>query len=265
MQSEGPQTSAGRTETRTNLIVNYLPQAMNEKELQCMFMTIGTLKSCKVMKDFKTGYSYGFGFVDFQRPEDAAKAIETLNGLDVMNKKIKVSYARPPGENIKDSNLYVAGIPRDYNEAQLEQVFASYGAIIQRNILKDKITGASRGVGFVRFDTKDEAQAAIAGLDGTIPPGGTEAFKIKIAEDHGKQKAAYNAGWTAGANRGPRVQAPAPFGSGGFQEGMMGKYAYDGGLPSRAGVPLSAYGGIGAMRSDRPNNRYNPLGYGMFQ
>jgi RNA recognition motif-containing protein len=39
---------------------------------------------------------------------------------------------------------------RDYNEGQLEQLFQPYGNIIQRNILKDKATGLSRGVGFVR-------------------------------------------------------------------------------------------------------------------
>jgi protein sex-lethal len=38
---------------KTNLIINYLPQGMTEKELFAMFCTIGTIDSCKVMKDFK--------------------------------------------------------------------------------------------------------------------------------------------------------------------------------------------------------------------
>jgi hypothetical protein len=45
--------NAPQNQGKTNLIVNYLPQAMNDKELQCMFLTIGPLKSCKVMKDTK--------------------------------------------------------------------------------------------------------------------------------------------------------------------------------------------------------------------
>lgn len=39
--------------SKTNLIINYLPQGMTEKELFAMFCTIGTIDSCKVMKDFK--------------------------------------------------------------------------------------------------------------------------------------------------------------------------------------------------------------------
>lgn len=38
---------------RTNLIVNYLPQNMTEKELYAMFCTVGALESCRVMKDYK--------------------------------------------------------------------------------------------------------------------------------------------------------------------------------------------------------------------
>jgi len=40
-------------DARTNLIVNYLPQSMTEKELYSMFVTIGPVESCRVMKDFK--------------------------------------------------------------------------------------------------------------------------------------------------------------------------------------------------------------------
>lgn len=38
---------------RTNLIINYLPQTMTEKELYSMFVTIGPVESCRVMKDYK--------------------------------------------------------------------------------------------------------------------------------------------------------------------------------------------------------------------
>lgn len=43
----------GKDEPRTNLIINYLPQNMNEKELYSLFVTIGPVESCRVMKDYK--------------------------------------------------------------------------------------------------------------------------------------------------------------------------------------------------------------------
>lgn len=61
---------------------------------------------------FQTGYSYGFGFVNYAKAEDAATAISTLNGLQVQNKRLKVSFARPSGEEIKETNLYVTNLPR---------------------------------------------------------------------------------------------------------------------------------------------------------
>ncbi|CAG5047080.1 unnamed protein product [Parnassius apollo] len=204
--SEGGGVSAAGDTCKTNLIVNYLPQTMTEKDLYAMFMTIGPIESCRVMKDFKTGYSYGFGFVNFTREEDAARAIETFNGYRLRNKRLKVSYARPSGDDIKDTNLYVSNLPRAITEEQLETIFGKYGRIVQKHILRDKNNGTPRGVAFVRFDKREEAQEAIAALNNVIPEGGTEPLSVKVAEEHGKQKAAYYAGWAAGFhhNRGIR-------------------------------------------------------------
>ncbi|KAM3964046.1 LOW QUALITY PROTEIN: sex-lethal [Aphomia sociella] len=196
--SEGGVSAAGGDNCRTNLIVNYLPQTMTEKDLYAMFMAIGPIESCRVMKDFKTGYSYGFGFVNFTREEDAARAIETFNGYQLRNKRLKVSYARPSGDDIKETNLYVTNLPRAITEDQLETIFGKYGRIVQKHILRDKSNGTPRGVAFVRFDKREEAQEAIAALNNVIPEGGTEPLSVKVAEEHGKQKAAYYAGWAAG-------------------------------------------------------------------
>lgn len=55
-----------------------------------------------------------------------------------------------------------------------------------------------RLLNFLRFDKREEAQEAINNLNGVIPEGGSEPLSVKIAEEHGKQKAAYYAGWQAG-------------------------------------------------------------------
>lgn len=198
MSEGGGVSAAGGDSCKTNLIVNYLPQTMTEKDLYAMFMTIGPIESCRVMKDFKTGYSYGFGFVNFTREEDAARAIDTFNGYQLRNKRLKVSYARPSGDEIKETNLYVTNLPRAITEDQLETIFGKYGRIVQKHILRDKSNGAPRGVAFVRYDKREEAQEAIAALNNVIPEGGTEPLCVKVAEEHGKQKAAYYAGWAAG-------------------------------------------------------------------
>merc|ERR1739844_759124 len=179
---------------KTNLIVNYLPQTMLPEELRSLFSSIGEVESCKLIRDKVTvGQSLGYGFVNYHRAEDAMKAISTLNGLRLQNKTIKVSYARPSSEAIKGANLYVSGLPKHMAQPDLERLFSSCGNIITSRILCDNITGVnkgdgcvpglSKGVGFIRFDQRIEAERAIQKLNGTIPEGATEPITVKFANN----------------------------------------------------------------------------------
>lgn len=99
----------------------------------------------------QTGYSYGFGFVNFLSEDAAQRAIRCLNGYSVRNKRIKVSFARPQSDDIKETNLYITNLPRTITDEQLDIIFGKYGTIVQKNILRDKLTGHPRGVAFVRL------------------------------------------------------------------------------------------------------------------
>lgn len=121
-----------------------------------------------------------------------------MNGFQVATKKIKVAFARPPSDDIKHTNLYITNLPRDITEDELVSIFQPFGPIIQRKLLKDKYTNLPRGVAFIRYEKRDQASTAIMQLNNSIPKGCTEPLKIRLAEDHGKQKAAYLAGFQAG-------------------------------------------------------------------
>merc|ERR1711935_503826 len=171
-------------DNKTNLIVNYLPQTMTQEEIRSLFSSIGEVESCKLIRDKVTvGQSLGYGFVNYHRADDATKAIQTLNGLRLQNKTIKVSYARPSSEAIKGANLYVSGLPKHMAQPDLERMFSCAGDIITSRILCDNITGLSKGVGFIRFDQRVEAERAIQKLNGTIPEGATEPVTVKFANN----------------------------------------------------------------------------------
>ncbi|XP_077444984.1 ELAV-like protein 2 isoform X2 [Stigmatopora argus] len=204
-----PLKSGGFEESKTNLIVNYLPQSMTQEELKSLFGSIGEIESCKLVRDKITGQSLGYGFVNYVDPKDAEKAISTLNGLRLQTKTIKVSYARPSSASIRDANLYVSGLPKTMTEAELEQLFSQYGRIITSRILVNQVTGEcvvfllgwslcsgrrpsyvclippglSRGVGFIRFDRRAEAEEAIKGLHCQKPPGAAEPITVKFANN----------------------------------------------------------------------------------
>ncbi|XP_055308917.1 ELAV-like protein 3 [Sitodiplosis mosellana] len=149
MALDGQQNGSGNGQDdgsgRSNCIVNYLPQSMSQEEIRSLFSSIGDVESCKLIRDKVTGQSLGYGFVNYQRAEDADKAINTLNGLRLQNKTIKVSFARPSSESIKGANLYVSGLPKNMSQPDLESLFSPYGRIITSRILCDNITVTTFG------------------------------------------------------------------------------------------------------------------------
>lgn len=166
----------------TNLIINYLPQEMTEEELRTLFSSVGPLESCKLIRDKVTRSSLGYAFVKYEHPSDAKKAIESLQGMKLTNKTIKVSLARPSSNEIKNANLYVSGLPLSCSEHDLRILFARFGAIITSKVLYDE-SGQSRGVGFVRFDRRADAESAINGLNNRIPDlnGAIKPLTVKFA------------------------------------------------------------------------------------
>jgi len=63
-------------------------------------------------------------------------------------------------------NIYVGNLSNDASEDDLRQAFETFGQVTSVNIIKDKFSGESRGFGFVEMASKEEAQAAITGLNG---------------------------------------------------------------------------------------------------
>ncbi|MBI4296501.1 MAG: RNA-binding protein [Chloroflexi bacterium] len=63
-------------------------------------------------------------------------------------------------------NIYVGNLSRDVTEEELRQEFAAFGQVASVSIIKDRYTGQSRGFAFVEMPAKQEAEAAISGLNG---------------------------------------------------------------------------------------------------
>jgi len=250
-EATSPHGSEGG-DSKTNLIVNYLPQTMTQEEIRSLFSSIGDVESCKLIRDKVTGQSLGYGFVNYVRPEDADKAINTLNGLRLQNKTIKVSFARPSSEAIKGANLYVSGLPKAMTQQELEALFTPYGRIITSRILCDNITGLSKGVGFVRFDQRIEAERAIKHLHNTIPEGASEPITVKFANNPSNNaKALAPLAAYLSPQRGGIPGIPGHPGMGGHIPGPTGHPGHRGG----------AAGGFAAGPIHHPANRfrYSPL------
>src|SRR6476660_4328839 len=64
------------------------------------------------------------------------------------------------------SKLYVGNLSYDVNSSDLEQLFAQDGNVQSAEVISDRDTGRSKGFGFVQMGSDEEAQAAIAALNG---------------------------------------------------------------------------------------------------
>lgn len=62
--------------------------------------------------------------------------------------------------------LYVGNLGYDISTVDLEQLFAGHGTVESVNIISDRVTGQSKGFGFVEMSSDSEANSAIAALDG---------------------------------------------------------------------------------------------------
>ncbi len=62
-------------------------------------------------------------------------------------------------------NIYVGNLSHDVTDEDLRQEFETFGQVESATVIKDKFSGESRGFGFVEMPSKEEAAAAISGLE----------------------------------------------------------------------------------------------------
>jgi len=95
-KGESMMSSRGRDETATVRVTN-LSENTREQDLQDLFRPFGDISRIFLAKDKNTGQSKGFAFINFRRREDAAKAIQVLNGYGYDHLILSVEWAKSSG------------------------------------------------------------------------------------------------------------------------------------------------------------------------
>jgi RNA recognition motif-containing protein len=135
--------------------------------------------------------------------------------------------------------LYVGNLSYNVSSADLEQLFGQHGQVTSAQIINDRDTGRSKGFGFVEMSNDNEAQAAIAALNGQEHDGRTLTVnEARPREDRG--------GGGGGGGRG--------FGGGGGGGGGRGFGGGGGGGGRGFGGGGGGRGGFGG--GDRGDRRY---------
>jgi cold-inducible RNA-binding protein len=98
-------------------------------------------------------------------------------------------------------NLFVAGLPFDVDDQELQQIFEEFGTVSSAKVILDRETRKSRGFGFVEMPDNTEAEKAIKGLDGATLENKTLAVKVAEERKSGGGGGGFRPGG-GGGNRG---------------------------------------------------------------
>jgi polyadenylate-binding protein len=181
----------------TNIYVKNLDEKVQDNELSDMFGKFGAITSAVVQRD-EEGKSKGFGFVNFEKHEDAQKAVDALNETEQADGKIlyvaraqkktereeelRKQYEQAKLEKLakyQGVNLYVKNLDDDMDDEKLRQEFSVYGVITSAKVMCDD-KAHSKGFGFVCFSSPDEATKAVTEMNGRMI--GTKPIYVALAQ-----------------------------------------------------------------------------------
>ncbi|XP_050839144.1 polyadenylate-binding protein 4 isoform X2 [Serinus canaria] len=130
----------------TNVYIKNFGDDMDDERLKELFGKYGKTLSVKVMTD-PTGKSKGFGFVSFEKHEEANKAVEEMNGKDINGKMLFVGRAQKKAERqaelkrrfeqlkqerlsrYQGVNLYIKNLDDTIDDEKLRKEFSPFGSI----------------------------------------------------------------------------------------------------------------------------------------
>ncbi|XP_073433012.1 RNA-binding motif, single-stranded-interacting protein 2 isoform X5 [Dendrobates tinctorius] len=163
---EGGGGGGGEQLSKTNLYIRGLHPSTTDQDLVKLCQPYGKIVSTKAILDKTTNKCKGYGFVDFDSPGAAQKAVTALKATGVQAQMAKQQEQDP-------TNLYISNLPVSMDEQELESLLKPFGQVISTRILRDA-NGTSRGVGFARMESTEKCEAVISHFNGKYmkaPPG----------------------------------------------------------------------------------------------
>uniref|UniRef100_A0A6Q2XVI8 RRM domain-containing protein n=1 Tax=Esox lucius TaxID=8010 RepID=A0A6Q2XVI8_ESOLU len=188
--SSSSSTAGWEQLSKTNLYIRGLSPATTDHDLVKLCQPYGKIVSTKAILDKTTNKCKGYGFVDFDSPAAAQKAVTALKNSGVQAQMAKQQEQDP-------TNLYISNLPLSMDEQELEALLKPFGQVISTRILRDS-NGASRGVGFARMESTEKCDAVISHFNGkfikTLPgvPAPPEPLLCKFADGGQKKRQSQN-------------------------------------------------------------------------
>ncbi|MQM12019.1 hypothetical protein Taro_044932 [Colocasia esculenta] len=170
-----PSPQLGSADEIRSLWVGDLQYWMDETYIHSCFASAGEAVSVKVIRNKQTGQSEGYGFIEFANRAGAERVLQSFNGQLMPNAEqtFRLNWASyGAGERRSEDNdhpIFVGDLAADVTDYMLQETFrARYPSVKGAKVVTDRITGRSKGYGFVRFADVNEQNRALTEMNGVF-------------------------------------------------------------------------------------------------
>ncbi|CAN1353826.1 Polyadenylate-binding protein RBP45 [Linum perenne] len=178
-QQQGQQPQQGLSggsgdEVRT-LWIGDLQYWMDENYLLSCFSQTGEVASVKVIRNKQSGQTEGYGFMEMISHAAAERILQTYNGTPMPNgeQNFRLNWASyGAGEKRDDGpeyTIFVGDLAADVTDYMLQETFrVHYPSVKGAKVVIDRLTGRTKGYGFVRFNDEGEQMRAMTEMNGAF-------------------------------------------------------------------------------------------------
>ncbi|ESQ54571.1 hypothetical protein EUTSA_v10025342mg [Eutrema salsugineum] len=157
-----------------SLWIGDLQPWMDENYLMSIFALTGEAQSAKVIRNKQSGYSEGYGFIEFVSHAAAERILQTYNGAQMPSSEqtFRLNWAQlGAGERRQaegpEHTVFVGDLAPDVTDYILTETFKTvYSSVKGAKVVTDRTTGRSKGYGFVRFGDESEQIRAMTEMNG---------------------------------------------------------------------------------------------------
>lgn len=157
--------SPGEFDPKANIFVKNIDKEVTTKQLDELCQQFGNVLCCAVRND-ENGVSLGYGYVQYENEEAAARAVKALDNVDKWNSKLQVQFFVPSKQRqLEQKNLYIKNFPKTWTREQVDKIveeFKSKGPVTCAGVYENKPDAETvRYYAFLAFENEEDAKKVI--------------------------------------------------------------------------------------------------------